>query len=542
MERRVFGPPGTGKTTFLSKEINRAASQFGPDAVFVSSFTRAAAAELVGRDLPIDRDNIGTLHSHCYKLLGEPQIADTPEGIALWNAEHPRDVLTNRSTDPDVYVDQGEPNEDADGAFSEYRLNRLRMVPRSEWAPHVEAFARKWEDWKRSTGTMDFSDLIETVYRDWERFPRSISVGFIDEAQDLCPLMLALARKWGNQWDYFYVAGDDDQAIYTFQGATPDAFLDPPLPEEQKRTLSQSHRIPASVHAYAEWWIGRVARREPKVYKPRSEPGELRNENESRINYANPGLIVQDAQKYLDRGKRVMVLARAGYMLQPLVRYCRSEGIPFHNPYAKDRYEWNPLTPSRGVSAAERLEAYLKPCWTPDDVKLWTHLIKKRGSGLKPHVNDIVEAARTLRPDSPLYPDDISDDENFIHMCVWGTQEEKIEWLESRLNSQGRGGVELNLACARKGHKVGAAPLLIPGTFHSVKGGEAEVVYLMPDMPPATWREWSNGTNTDAEYRTWYVGLTRARESLVLCAAAGDQRIKWKPDGPVCRPRAPVRP
>jgi len=102
VERRVFGPPGTGKTTFLSKEINRAASQFGPDAVFVSSFTRAAAAELVGRDLPIDRDNIGTLHSHCYKLLGEPQIADTPEGIALWNAEHPKDVLTNRSTDPDV--------------------------------------------------------------------------------------------------------------------------------------------------------------------------------------------------------------------------------------------------------------------------------------------------------------------------------------------------------------------------------------------------------------------------------------------------------
>src|SRR5579862_1388839 len=52
-EYRIFGPPGTGKTTYLSKQVKNAAERFGSDSVLVTSFTRAAAAELVGRDLPL---------------------------------------------------------------------------------------------------------------------------------------------------------------------------------------------------------------------------------------------------------------------------------------------------------------------------------------------------------------------------------------------------------------------------------------------------------------------------------------------------------
>lgn len=792
MERRVFGPPGTGKTTFLTHEIGRAASQFGPDAVFVSSFTRAAAAELVGRDLPILQENIGTLHSHCYRLLGGPQIADTPEGLAAWTSEHPTMPLSHKVIDRDSYEEDGVKGCEADELFTRYRLNRLRMVPRDTWSADVASFATDWEEWKRSTGTMDFADLIEVVYHDWEKFPGRINVGFIDEAQDLCPLALALTRKWGSHMDYFYVAGDDDQCqppgetvltdegykpiesldpksdrlcsydkthsyvmrgkqfsiaerdfsgylrvvscdqkkirttpnhkwlvkfdkskpynvvyimrkggdyrvgwcqamrsdgcvhwsvrarlegadalwvldcfedrvdaslleswvaakfgittapfiphgpemilytqeslnrlfrmirsscyvearvraclayfhrdinypmwtpyetskrrwgssvltvescnlipglmklpvhggkklvtwtpidriefekysgpvyslnvephhtyithgivthncIYAFQGATPDAFLDPPLPSEQKLVLKQSHRVPQKVHRYAEWWIRRVKVRETKEYRPREERGELRFEDASDggLRYTAPEKLIKDASRYMDAGKRVMVLARAGYMLDPLVRYCRKEGIPFHNPYARDRYEWNPLTPTRGVSAADRLKAYLKPCWLPEDAERWLKVVRRRGTKLRPHVDDIVKSAKVLRPDSPLYPSDLTDDPDLELMWVWGTQEEKLAWFRDNLSSSGRGGIELNLACIEKGHKVGETPLLIPGTFHSVKGGEAEVVYLMPDMPPAVKREWD--IVKDSEYRTWYVGITRARESLVLC-------------------------
>lgn len=75
-EFKIFGPPGTGKTTNLSRQIRRAADRFGADSVLVTSFSRAAAAELAGRDLPVSPERLGTLHSHCYRALGAPQIAE----------------------------------------------------------------------------------------------------------------------------------------------------------------------------------------------------------------------------------------------------------------------------------------------------------------------------------------------------------------------------------------------------------------------------------------------------------------------------------
>ena len=75
-ETRVFGPPGTGKTTYTSKQITLAAEQFGPEQILVASFTRAAAKELISRDQAIADEQIGTLHAHCYRLLGKPDIAE----------------------------------------------------------------------------------------------------------------------------------------------------------------------------------------------------------------------------------------------------------------------------------------------------------------------------------------------------------------------------------------------------------------------------------------------------------------------------------
>jgi len=85
--------------------------------------------------------------------------------------------------------------------------------------------------YKRENGLLDFTDLIETCLRDVALAPHTPSVIFADEAQDLNRMQLPLVRKWGERANYFIVAGDDDQTIYSFTGATPEAFLDPDIPE-----------------------------------------------------------------------------------------------------------------------------------------------------------------------------------------------------------------------------------------------------------------------------------------------------------------------
>ena len=70
-------------------------------------------------------------------------------------------------------------------------------------------------------------------------------------------------------------------------------------------------------------------------------------------------------------------------------------------------------------------------------------------------------------------------------------------------------------------------PKVVVGTIHSVKGGEADVVYLMPDLSRAGMAQWV-GTDIEsaAIRRLFYVGMTRARDSLVLCNPAGRMAVQ----------------
>src|SRR4051812_25540689 len=84
-EFRCYGPPGTGKTTWLSRQAKHAAEKHGPSGVVIASLTRAAAAEIAGRDTTVPDANVGTLHSHAFHALGRPKIMEAADGIKEWN-------------------------------------------------------------------------------------------------------------------------------------------------------------------------------------------------------------------------------------------------------------------------------------------------------------------------------------------------------------------------------------------------------------------------------------------------------------------------
>jgi len=532
-EYRIFGPPGTGKTTNLSRQIRRAVERSGPGNVLVTSFSRTAATELAGRDLPIKADRIGTLHSHCYHALGEPEIAEA--NVDEWNRKNPHLALTpvkkqGRLDGEEGGEDDSHLKKGGDGLLQQ--LNRCRglLVPSDDWPATVRQFDAKWREYKNSLGLLDFCDLIDTCLRDVSVAPGLPAVIFADEAQDLNRMQLTLVRKWGERADYFILAGDDDQTVFSFAGASPDAILDPDIPDGHKIILQQSYRVPRSVHRFAEGLIRQVTRRQEKTYLPRPEEGEMLHL--SRGTYKSPEyFILKSAMEHLERGKTVMFLASCSYMLWPIVAVLKKSGIPFHNPYRRSNGFWNPLRLSRrGSSSASRILALLVAHpdygenhhpWTYRDLALWAELLQSEGI-FRQGVKELLQAQEQKKPVTTEQLREIFQAgamDSLLAACE-GDCRALLAWWRARVTAGVHGRIQFPAdVAARYGPRaLLERPKVIVGTIHSVKGGQADVVYLFPDLSQAGNAQYQRfGPLRDSVIRLFYVGATRARETLYIC-------------------------
>lgn len=520
-EMRVFGPPGTGKTTFVQRHVKKAAQRVGSENIVVASFTRAAAAELIGRNLPVERSQVGTLHALCYRVLDRPEIAETR--VDDWNANTiaPYKLSGGRSSN-----DLNEPSFESFGQTDGDRLHyqtqalRARMIDRARWPVQARRFFEQWEAWKDESGLLDFTDMIEHALDFIPTAPGDPTFGFFDEVQDFTKLELTLVRKWGRSMRAIMLAGDDDQCLYDFKGADPDAFLDPPIPDDQKRVLGQSYRVPRTVQRLSSAWIEQLERREVKEYAPRDFDGELR---QLPGHYRVPDIILEDAERYVERGKSVMILASCGYMLHELTSAMREAGLPFHNPYSRSRGQWNPLSTRDDVtSSGERLLAFLRPqndvwgsearMWTADDVKMWASWLKARGNIRHGKKKTLLEwewdGEITVEQLLQFLEDDA------VSAALTGD----LDWYLDNILARHRKAIDYPLKVYRRHGRSALTndPPYIIGTGHSVKGGQSDVVYIAPDLSRAGMREWTN-RNPDPIVRLFYVMMTRARESLIIC-------------------------
>lgn len=529
-EFRLFGPPGTGKTTWLSKSIGSTATHRGRDNVIVASFTTTAAAELGSRGLPLPKSQIGTLHSLAYRTLDRPPVAQ--ERLLEWNKRHPSYALTINPNVRSVSVDDGAAPAEWNGAtegdelMSGLDTYRARMTPREVWKPSVVAFEKAWTAWKRHEGVVDFTDMIEMAYQDVEVAPGNPEVGFFDETQDFTPLELGLIRKWGARMERIVLAGDDDQCIYGFKGASPDAFLNPPIPDIDKHVLAQSWRVPQAVHRVAEHWIRTLSTREPKVYLPREEEGAVYHR---AVSYRDTMRLADMVGLAAETGT-VMVLATCGYQIDPIKHELRKQGIPFHNPYRRTRGDWNPLRSagSKGTSSRDRLLAYLiaderefgdgSRLWTGKDVQAWAHVIRTSACmrrGAKTAIANLPQGEVPFDLIADLFEDEAELDQATMP---------DIEWFARNLLAGARPGMEFPLTVARRrgASTLLATPKVVIGTMHSVKGGQADTVFVIPDLSVRGSAEWASASTRDSVVRQFYVAMTRARQTLMVCSPATD--------------------
>lgn len=535
----------------MSRQIEKAANEYG-DSVLVSSFTRAAAVELVRRNLPVARESIGTLHALCFRALGRPEIAETH--IESFNSEHPKYKVSQRNNALED-IESIKTKTQSDSVFQQMQLKRAHMTPKTLWPKAVLEFSGVWENWKEQHGYMDFTDMIEEATRVAPIAPHSPAVGFFDEVQDFTPVQLKLVRQWVSHMDFAILAGDDDQCIYSFAGASPEAFLEPELPQEYVRVLNQSWRLPRKIQEFADKWIQKVAVRYPKQYRPKDFEGFVAS---ASARWKSPELFIREIESYTKADKTVMVLASCSYMLEPTKKILKEAAIPFHNPYRKSRGDWNPLGKKNGVSMVERIMSFLLPSfeawgeqsrwWRLDDLKKWVMVLSSSGilkRGAKTILTQkLTEASENQdqeqADDSFDFGANIEDDsfdfganakeetrgdvdeilELFEPEARRRAESSDLNWFYQNLLPAKKmiAQYPVNVATKHGAHALTVKPKVVIGTIHSVKGGEADIVYLFPDLSQEGYRSaMTDRAARDSIRRQMYVGMTRAKEGLYIC-------------------------
>lgn len=501
----IVGPPGTGKTEEVKRQTGRAIEKVGDRGVLITSLTKAAAREAAGR-IKIPAEMVGTLHSHCHRTLPDVHIV-TKDQIVEFGEEFPRYALSP-SVVSDRYKDEDGDQRPGDKLYRQADVLRAQCRPEEIWPSGVLEFNNTWSDWKQANEVMDFTDLIDRAIHELPLPPHGVSVMLNDEAQDFSRLELDLLHRWGKHVDTMVLVGDPDQSMYGFRGAAPDALE----VETKPRVLEQSYRVPRAVHAEAVRIIGRCKTGTRFAYKPRDHEGEVLRLG---VNYRSAAEVVGYASQ---QEGTVMLLASCEYMLGPILSELRSRGVPYRNPYS-DR--WNPLHPKRGLSASQRLLAFLRPGlmgkpWSVADLQAWVPQVVSGGlleRGAKarlkkaPKEGNSAVAAQMLR--DMVVPDRLGE-----------LLEPTIGWFKDHLTSVATKAMHYPIRVLEEHGLAGLTdpPRICPGTYHSVKGGESDTVIMFPDLSWQGFQQFHTPGwyGEDAIWRQFYVGATRAKQKLVI--------------------------
>ncbi len=191
---KVFGPPGSGKTTYLLNLVEQELENAVPSrSIGYFAFTRKAANEAKDRaiakfnELNAETDFpwFRTLHSLAYRCL---QVSNNE----IMKPEHYREFARSAGLDMTVSAGDDEFVVHTDNPIlNEINLARIRGIDLKthynhsqiniEWF-HFEYVERAYRHYKYENNLMDFTDLLEQIVQEPEYLPR-LEVLIVDEAQ-----------------------------------------------------------------------------------------------------------------------------------------------------------------------------------------------------------------------------------------------------------------------------------------------------------------------------------------------------------------------
>ena len=482
----ILGPPGTGKThnllSLVEQELSRGTS---PDRIAFVAFTKKAAHEardramkkfdLEEQHLPYFR----TLHSFAFHQLGMTKSE-------VMSRDNYKEFAQAFGMDLGSVTDGIE----SGGVFTtdnilinEVNLARMKCLELEHhynnsnlqdisWHALLRA-KRALEEFKKKKELFDFTDMIE-LYLNSGPIPK-LEVVFVDEAQDLCKLQWRMIDKITQDAKQIYISGDDDQAIYRWAGADVEHLI---RMQGEIEVLTQSYRCPIVVQNLSQEIIGRVRNRRPKNWKGTNKQGLLQYHSyPESVNLKDNGtwLVMARTQYLLDEIERDV-------RLQGLL-YKRNNQLPISQKLLNAVDAWKRLNEGEYIELPEVKSIYSYMSTEVGIERGFKHL--KTADKEKYETEELVMHHGLLVSGRPW---DVAFDK------VGNRDREFLRAIESR-NNTGDTEARINLS-----------------TIHGAKGGEADNVMLLTDLSRKAQEAME--VNADDESRVFYVGATRARETL----------------------------
>ncbi len=469
---KIFGPPGTGKTTRLMQIVENEVKQGTPlHRIGYLSFS-VSAAEVIKERMKASASDVRwfkTIHAASLKSMGMGGAVIDYSDYAAFSARHKMFISMNEDEintgfNPAMRVYQLACNTMRSDAEVIREMTKYHdcLVPRQ-----YETFKQAWADYKKEVRKFDFMDML--IEYDRSGAPLPLDVMVLDEGQDLSAFQWKIFRKMIANCQRVYMAGDDDQAIFGFIGGSEYGFLEYPADEEE--VLHQSYRVPRKIGDAADKVIRKIEKRKEKNVTWKRAHGEIVNMN------LEP--FMMPWREYIEKFDDIMVVARHRKGARAFSQDLTSIAIPHNFEHdtiqswkeAKFVHDFFALKAGEQITV-RRAQALLAACATAS-----------------PEIEAMATRKKVSAKQLPL---------DFAAWPFVGNHKRYAK-LRQFVNRDG-------WATLAKPPKISIS------TMHGAKGREADLVIVLPDCTTTV----HENVNKATEVRLAYVAMTRAKKELMV--------------------------
>ena len=499
----IPGPPGTGKTFrlvnhYLEKEINEYKTD--PQKIIYITYSNAGIDDVKIKHNLLYISTMHSLGTRELKINTSKRLLNGKRKWEIFKTYPNHEAYRNMSFETIVDAAGNPKYENNHMRIIQYARSKKIDLEQAAFELSLEheeidfthQLNQDLKTFKQHTGMIEFHDMIELFEKkDRMNNPDSLISGveavFLDEAQDLSPSQFDMFFYIEKNCKRSYIAGDDDQTIYTFQGADPNIFIN--LQGKFDNQI-QSHRVPRKIHAKALEVLRQIDNRLDKSWDARKAEGELfEHYHLDNIDFTEGNwMVLAMTNKLLDEIEK--------HFFRVGIRFKRKGNKILTNDILKSYQTWILL--QKGDSVKEK-----------DAKTMYKEFIRYKDG----HVAHGFSSGDSLEGIEYVSLNELKKDHGLLASG---------SWEQFKIDEDTKNYIKTLL---KKGDDLMSNTKIELSTMHGSKGRECENVVLFMDY--GTENQWlflrDAERNPDAQHRLIFVGITRAKQRLYIMAPLTDK-------------------